>query len=333
MRTATRFNIIKKEQHKMKSNTKRILGLILALVLAFSAFGGMALAVGDGGLIGSAIPPDPSNPDCSTYEITKPTPTSSINVAFVIEAGDEIFGGGSKFRVEIPSVILTSGSAQLFTVTDLLVYLNGRRSTYNLTFLDPNRVPLTSTSSYLGIVDYGSDEWEAGQLGFDGWVFRVNDKFPVYLSGSDWFGADILQTNIKDGDVVHFFYDFPSDYDRQSGSFAADNVRAIQVSSTRTSLTVQLQGHDTYIHPTSPYDFEVNNYANLQDNIVASVVDDTGTTITGTSNVNGQVTFNGSFTSGQIYIVTTESQYYPPYGFIGSDVYFSLTGAYSKVEA
>jgi hypothetical protein len=313
----------------MLTNKKRILSIVLALVLAFSAFSGMAFAAGTS-LLGSAIPPTKTR-DCSTYDINPtPAPATSANVSFVIEAGNIVFGGGSAFRVEIPSVPLISTAAQLFTVTDLLFELNKPAYvSYGLQF-NENGQPVTQKSTYVDEVIYNKSSWEAGQLGFDGWVFRVNDKFPVYQSGTDWIGASIFETNIKDGDIIHFFYDFPSDFSSTSGSFAANYVRALNFASTSTSLTVQLQGHTTYINPSS-YDMYVDNYVNLQGGITVTVVDSSGATLTGTSDINGRVTFTGTFTSGS-YIVETNSVLYtggsPTFA---NNVYFVLTGAYSKI--
>jgi hypothetical protein len=317
----------------MKKRNKSILSIALALVMAFSLFGASAFAQPiSAGLIGTAIPPDPTNPNCSTYEIPSSPPlVTSAVVSFVIEAGSEVFEGFSPFRVEIPSLTLMSTSPKVFTVTDLLIAVAQNPSNM-LGFLDANGQPITSSSTYVDSVVYNIYEWENGQLGFDGWVFRVNDQFPVVQQGADWNGTDILQTPIYNGYSVHFFYDFPTQYSPATPNFAANYVRAIPDSSTGNTLTVQLQGHDTYIDPQT-YDMSVNNYVNLQSGIVATVVDDNQTICTGLSDSTGLVQFTGAFTRANTYIVKTVSQYSPGGGPVDPGVYFTYTGAYSKVVA
>jgi hypothetical protein len=78
----------------------------------------------------------------------------------------------------------------------------------------------------------------------------------------------------------------------------------------------------------------VDNYKNVQAGVQVYLYDPTGTTplASGVSDVNGRVTFNGSFASGP-YIVKTDSVYQPKYDTaeIADDTYIALTGAYSKM--
>jgi hypothetical protein len=149
--------------------------------------------------------------------------------------------------------------------------------------------------------------------------------------GMGWVGADILQTNIRTGDVVHMFYDFPGDLNPNSGIFAANYVRGIFVDSDTESLTVQLQGHSTFVYPVAPYTMYVDNYKNVQADVQAYLYDSTGELVGRVlSDVNGRVKFSGSFNPGT-YIVTTDSIYYPEYSIIDDDTYFALTGAYSEI--
>jgi hypothetical protein len=330
----------------MLTNKKRILSIALALVLAFSAFGGMAFATptpstatlseptASNYLLGSAIPPSNAR-DCSTYVVTT-TKEDPVTVSFIIEAGEEVFEEYDAFRVEIPSITLTDTTTGYYTVTDLLVALNKQISTYNLEFFNASGQDIAPSDNYLDAVAYNREKWEAGQLGFDGWAFRVNDKFPVTTDGTGYVGASILETTINSGDIVHFFYDLPADYSPASGNLAANYVRGIRFASTAASLTVQLQGHTTYIYPTSPYDFYVDNYVNLQGGVTARLYDSSGTQVgtQQTSDVNGRVTFSGTFTSGQTYYVKTDSVLHSGGNPSTADgVYFVLTGAYSKIVA
>jgi hypothetical protein len=284
-------------------------------------------------LQGSAIPPSNSR-DGSTYEITSPDQAESINVTFIIEAGDEMFDETGKFWVRHD--VLLSQASEYYTITDLLVAVNNNPA-YDLTFRDDNGNVITSSTIHVNSVEHDGTTWEGGQLAYDGWAVRVDDRVSVYDDGTGWIAANILQTNIKSGDIVHMFYDFPADYSPESGSFAANYVRGVPVEADSTSLTVQLQGHTTFIYPTytdPPY--YVDNYKNVQAGVNAYLYDSTGTTLLGSaeSDVNGRVTFRGTFVPRDVYIVKTDSVYFPAYDdtLIGDDVFFALTGAYSKVE-
>jgi hypothetical protein len=292
-------------------------------------------------LEGNALPPPPNNSDnanCSTY-LMETEAYASANVTFVIEAGDAVIDfeaqPNTRFRY-VEAVAATASDPRVgVTVTDvLLAYMQ----TYgNVVFYDGNGNIITPSSSYVGTVKTDNAAWEAGQIGLDGWVFRVNDKVPVQATddGLGYEGMSILQTKVQNGDIVHFFYDFPSDLDGDSGNIAANYVRAFPTAAaTSSSLTVQLQGHKTYIDPLNNYMFNIYNYVNLGADVIATVVDDNGRAIQERSDANGTVTFGGAFTPGNSYTVETAATYYTNEDWDFLDyAYFILTGAYSKVTA
>lgn len=292
--------------------------------------GTVAWAAPDPGeyLAGDAIPPDPDNPQCSTYTVMTPATETSINVTFVIEAGNVIFEDEGAFRVETP--VTLSNTSGLYTIYDLLN--SPALSAFDFT-LEQNSVTL---HWYLTAVTYSGSTWERGQLGFDGWAFRVNDLFPVKLLDgyidTYYEGTAIDQTYLSEGDTIHLFYDFPSDYSPTSGNFAANYVRGIFRSLTSDGLTVRLQSHMTYIDPIT-YQMSVWNYnVGVGAGISADLYDKYGSFIaSGVTNLDGQVTFSGTFTSGETYIVKSGSTYHSGFGPIDDGVYFDLTGAYSKI--
>jgi hypothetical protein len=286
-------------------------------------------------LEGSAIPPSKSR-DSSVKEITSADLSPDITVTLVIEAGNEYNLDKGRFWVSFD--VPLARASQVYTVTDLLYEANG---THGFTFYGPNMAQFTQTTNYVQGVEYndGTDDitWEAGQMGYDGWVFRLNDKFPVFTDGTGWTGASILQTNIGDGDIVHLFYDFYADIDSDSGIFAANYVSGVYVEpeENETNPTVQLHGHTTFIFPSSANPpMYVDNYKDIQGGITAYLYDSTGTTLydTKTSDLNGRVTFDGRF-SGD-YIVKTDPVYRPAYSAveIANNTYIALTGAYFKVS-
>jgi hypothetical protein len=285
-------------------------------------------------LEGSAIPPSISR-DNSVKEITAGSTSPDINVTLIVEAGNEYTASAGKFWVS-QDVTVPSPASGDYTVTDLLVAANNIPNP-DVLFLDESENPITLTTDYVAAVSHDSIVWMEGEAGvFDGWEFRINDKFPVYANGTGWTGDSILETKIVNGDIVHFFYDLPADFSRTSGIFSSDYVRGIRLSSTSStasSLTVQLQGHTAYIHPTT-IGMYVDNYKNVQAGVTAHLYDATGTTLIDTqvSDVHGQVVFSGAFTSGD-YIVITEPVYQPTFrSSIHPEILIALTGAYSMIS-
>jgi hypothetical protein len=161
-------------------------------------------------------------------------------------------------------------------------------------------------------------------------------------------GTLINETYLSDGDVVHFFYDYPGDfiYEQSIKDLAAEYVRAVNPVYSNGTLTVQLQIHDTYItQEEEPKDdqMQVNNYYDLagfdEEPITGRLLDqdgaDTGATMTYDA-VTGSAVFTGvSITAGETYIVVTDSVLRhiddPDWADAINDAYFYLTGAYSKV--
>lgn len=310
--------------------SKKLLGILLVFTLAFSLLGGTALAADhpDPNLGGSAVPPT-SDQDCATYLATEPAPAESISVTLVIEAGDAIFQFGGAFREEFTET-LTSATPERFTVTDLLDEIDNDPAN-GFTFYSTNGSSFTGSSDYLEAVDYDGYSWENGSLGFDGWVFRVNDRMPVEANGlGGYWGTTILDTYIEDGDVIHFFYDFPSDLDDESGSLAAGYVRAVQL----PGGTIQLQSHTTYIEPLYPYSMSVDNYSDLGSGITVGLYDADGDPVASeSSDGSGRVDFTG--VDPGTYILKTDSVPYetddPFWGEYVNGVYFTLTGAYDII--
>lgn len=315
----------------------KLVSLSIAVTAAVSLLSAGAAAADASALGGSAIPPT-SEVNCASYLVTEPAGATSVDVTLVIEAGDSFslddfdYIPGSSFREEIPAT-LTSATAKTFTVADLLSDING---SHGLSF-EILTDSATTHTSYLNTVTHNGVDWVPGQWGLDGWTFRVNDKFPVRAAGAGYEGALLNQTYLSDGDVVHFFYDFPSDFDSETGSVAANHVRGVLIDSSADSVTVQLQSHNTYIHPAS-FDMSVNNYSDLGSGIRAYLYDASGAQVGAAqySDANGQVTFTGNSISAGSYVLKTDSVRFEfdPDGmwadYVGTS-YFAYTGAYCTI--
>ncbi|MDR3354940.1 MAG: hypothetical protein LBO21_07865 [Synergistaceae bacterium] len=325
--------------------------LLSAMGLAFAPASAMAASY----LGGDAIPPDPDDPFGSTYVVVSgEISTGTINVRLIIEAGDapDEYGDaipGTAFRKEF-AVSISDDLNPGNTVNTLLRAIdnNGNNGLAFYGVQGTNLVAFTETTNYLASVEVNDNydaEWTDGGVAwtyaFNGWVFRVNDKFPAMEDSPDnWIGANILQTPLYDGDVVHLFYDLPSKLSPEEDDLAATFVRAKfnDYKNTTKKLTVQIQGHKTYIDPYNNNQMNVYNYANLGHGVIASLYAADGTTLAQRgqpSSEAGIVTFTNKNLAPGTYIVKTVPSYYE-----GEDTtfdtnidneYFVLTGAYCKI--
>jgi len=317
-------------------NMRKMFGVLLAVALAFAVAVPAFAATSSPYLFGDGLPDNTNPNEVSTYIVTEPVADASVDVMFIMEAGNEVWSGSGAFRVEFPFTVSGNGTDTL-TVYDLLDQINTTSSSLSFTLgKDPTKPHPTG---YLSTVTHGGTTWDNGQLGFDGWVFRVNDLFPVKGVNVDnvikYQGTLIDETYIEDGDVIHFFYDLPSDLDSSSGSIAAEYVRINPhtLNITGNSVTAQLQSHNTYIQPVSPYDMYVNKYVNLS-GIDVEIYNANGVLITTEeTDSNGEVTFT-SLTAGDYTIRTASSlRWNIPgnLGWLADGAYFEYTSAYKVI--
>lgn len=177
-------------------------------------------------------------------------------------------------------------------------------------------------------------------MGLDGWVFRVNDKFPVQRTsdGLGYEGTLANQTPLHDGDVVHFFYDLPAELEPEGESMAANYLRGVYASRTSSSVTIQLQGHKTWIDQSEygNYIMNIYNYTNAGSGITAKLYNASGALVgTATSNASGRVTFSGTLPAGT-YTLQTDSVLRAfakddDWHDFCNNTYFLNTGAYSTI--
>jgi hypothetical protein len=316
---------------------------------------------------GSTFDPefDPEDPLCAAYVVpTSPPTTASIEVTLVIEAGNvtetaEDAVEGTAFREHYPVTLPSNAAGN--TVEDLLKAVEAN-SANGLTFdITGSGDPGAHWPAFLNSVTYddpdeGSHTWEPRQYAYDGWVFRVNDKFPVkLLTGYDdtyYEGTLINETYLNDGDIVHFFFDFPATFSASLGPIEANYVRAdpiegdIDYDPSSHTLTVPLQFHYSYIAPGanpnhSEDEMQVWDYDSMayvsDEPITGRLRDLDGTIVPGgemTFDIaEGTAVFAGAvLTPGTEYIVETDHvlrDVADPYYI--NDAYFYLTGAYSRI--
>ena len=295
-------------------NCKRILTIVLALAMMLS-LSMVAFAIGNETLGGNAVPPDSTNPNCSTYEVSLPASTSSeIKVTFVIEAPDEYWDEEGAFY-ERYRITLSSATPKYFTVHDVLLkVLADYGDVYAFTTKDGQGVhAYDANSTYLyGVTHTSVDDVETtfqpGSYDLWGWVFRINDLFPVIEVSDAYQGASVAQTYVEDGDVIHFFIDDPetiSDYD-----YAAEHIRIKTTSISSGTVSAKLQAHKCEII-SQDLQMQVYNYYDLTESktVILYRIDDNASDpfvyVNAQVATGGSVTFSG-LTSGR-YIMTTES--------------------------
>ncbi len=328
--------------------TRKLMALVLALVLVFSLGATAFAAAGDylwtnGGR--KLDDTDITAANSSTY-VVGDTYATSATVTLIVEAGDcldvssyEVIPN-SGFRKEIVNINVTDTNVNDgingVTVSDLLDTVNG---SYGLTF---NNVtdPTEAHVYFLESITTNGHTWSAGNMGLDGWVFRVNDKYPVQRTSDNlgFEGTLLNQTPIHDGDVIHLFFDMPAELEPGGESLAANYIRGVLSTKTDSAMTIQLQGQKTWIDQSDYSNMLmcVYSYENAGAGITATLYDAAGTQVaTATSAADGTVTFTGNFAAGT-YVVQTDSSLR---AFAADDdwydycnnTFFINTGAYSKI--
>ncbi len=337
---------------KHTTTTKKLLALVVVLAMVMS-LGFSAGAIGEGQILyGTGIPPTTAfgTAYSSAYLVGNSGDTSGT-VTLVIEAGDAF--SWDLFSTVVGSAFLKYKTYSLsnqngITVLDLL-NAAANDSSMGLTF--------SISNNYLYSVSRDGTDWHAGQSGeaaewfsggswgFDGWVFRVNDKFPVESYNGAYRGTDIATTYLHNGDIVHFFYDAPSNFDDDNIP-AANYVRGVYTNRNANGIYVQLESHDTFIDQLDYWKLYVNKYEQSGAGLTAylcSVVTDPITGVTtcscvddATADSTGKVQFDANIPGGDYLLITSSTLYeFTPdstFGDMCEDAYFEYTSAFCKIN-
>ncbi|ACV62810.1 hypothetical protein Dtox_1974 [Desulfofarcimen acetoxidans DSM 771] len=253
-----------------------LLGLVVMLVLAMSV---------------PAFAQDYLTSTSASYiQGTAPIYTDqTINVDLVVESRTI---SGSYIYTTINNVLLTAGeTAQSFFVRDVLLAVQDMG---NYTFNGTDGNPIDSGDSYFysvtdenSIVTYGP----TSQYAWDGWVFRINNKFPLESAG---LGASIATAYVTDGDVINIYHD-----DASSSTSCADFAKIASITDNDSNtLTVNVKASCQYYGPAPTYTWNLTNFANYQ-GVTVKAYNESGTLVTsGTTDSSGNVDLNvGSFGS------------------------------------
>ena len=325
--------------------------MVLAMVLSL---GVSAYAIGDGSILYGDLPPTiPFNCVYSSVYLNSSSGDTTGNVTLVIEAGDAFswdeYGtieDSGFFKYATYSLSDVNG----ITVLDLLTAASLDTSLG----LDFSIVNDPYHGVYLDCISRDGTDWDAsqtdtvadwysgGEWGFDGWVFRVNDKMPIEVTNGGYQGTVINTTYLHDGDIVHFFYDAPSNFDEDNIP-AANYIRGTNASRDSLGVYVQLESHSTFINQLDNWKFNVYKYEQSGAGLGAALyaIDPlTGAVSstsagTATADSNGLLQFSPSIAAGTyllrtvstIYVFTPDSMFAD----MCENAYFYYTSAFCRV--
>ncbi len=222
-------------------------------------------------------------------------------------------GSSNNFEVEYDDIDLpakTDGSKQ--RVVDALCAIQGDGDTAPQ-FLNVNGSPITSTSTYFRSIKMNNVTYAPPtELSIQGWMFRINDKFPLIEEyGEPNTSSSILSTTgeakgetistafIKSNDVITVYYDIPL-----PGS-AADYTRITNVSNTSSSITANVQSSKSWFNKIDLSCWHILDFTTF--NTTVYLYDEDGEELTHASTSSGSVTFNRTVVAGEKYTLRVKT--------------------------
>ena len=227
-------------------------------------------------------------------------------------------GALNNFEVEYEDIDLpakTDGTKQ--RVVDALCAIQGDGSTAPQ-FLDVNGNPITSTSTYFRSIKMNNVTYAPPtELSIQGWMFRINDKFPLIESygepntsssgtTGDAKGETINTAYIKSKDVITVYYDVPLYLS------AANYTRIASVTNTSSSITATVQASESWFNGSLYSCWHILDFDTF--NAKVYLYDQNGTELDSANTSGGSVTFSRTVTAGTKYILRVKTS--RSFGFI-----------------
>ncbi len=288
-----------------KRTMKKGLAIVLALVMVF-AMTATAFAVTGNGY----------------YIVGDPTTSGPINVKVVFESRQKSESDAS-YISDIIDVQVTSKSndANGFTVRDAILAVNN--SSAGITCLNSNGSTLSATDTYIKSISKTENGTTINydpvlpiddpSYELDGWMFRVNGKLPIStLNGGSSVaygpkGTDISNTPICDGDIIHFYWDYP--YNETQTTYYS--TRFISADAEYSDGKVNIQLEESYNWFANSGYWNITSFAEYSPatQLTATVYDAQGNMVgTGTIDTDGEGTVSGiTLTEGAAYYVKVNS--------------------------
>lgn len=290
-----------------KRTMKKGLAIVLALVMVFAMTATAFAATGNGYyLIGG------------NGGVAKNMSTDPVTVKVVFESRQYSVNDTSHIS-DVINVQVTSksDSNEGFTVRDAVLAVNS--SSAGITCLNEDGAALSTTDKYIKSISKESKIYDPvlpiddPRYELDGWMFRVNGKLPIStLNGGASVaygpkGTDISDTPIYDGDVIHFYWDYP--YNETQTSYYSTHY--ITADSTYNNGVLDIQLKESYSWFANSGYWNITDFANYSPaaQLTATVYNAQGGVIgTGTINSDGAGTISGiTLTSGVKYYIKVNS--------------------------
>lgn len=238
--------------------------------------------------------------------------TDEVNVKLVIQSREYSYSNSSCIDT-IEDVTLTGKTS--YTVLDVLLAFNDMDT--GIQACDNNSVSLTSSATTVG--QFVDDTGAYGYLFFgdygkgyrepcDGWMFRVNGRYPVSdttgtLGGPT--GSYIHQTPVAEGDVITFYFSCPFKLNNTDYSTAFVSANLIDNSG---SYEVQLRKCNENHYNTSyngRWTFSLSNcYIFADGDNTGELLDEDGNYVATLtfSTTTGKATLPSNLSSGTYYV-------------------------------
>lgn len=290
----------------MSKRIKKAFAILMALVMVF-AMSATAFASADAGEQGYEIVGSPT-----TY-------TNPITVKVVVQSRERSVSNQDSINTAA-SVSVSPNSDGNVSVRDAMLAFNALSSNSVKAYNSSGNI-LSANDGYIysfkkGTVDYApqfTSNHGDGNILCDGWMFRVNGKIPVSSVDSTYgpYGTTIVDTYLKDGDVLFFYTDYPW---KENGQLMSSYYIDADISYTNGTVAVQLvESYNWYADKAQNYFWTISPFANktsIKANTQVKIIDVNGNSV-GNITV-GKTTGYGSkaitLTAGQTYYFYTMNQ-------------------------
>ena len=280
------------------------------------------------------------------YEVGQPAVLSSpVNIKFVVDT-KKIGNSSSTAVSQVYDVTINTDMDGIPGVTVRDAILSWIAQTSDVAVYDHGN-SFMQTSQYVTSIKIGNNTYTPNlpyeEDALDGFSFRVNGKIPLLTTSSAAHaygpeGAYVHQTPVSDGDVIHFYWNYP--YNETDSSYYSANFVSVTpaYNSTTDTLSIQLvrsfdyEYNDGFWHimpfactscvPAGSYNYTIwKKNQNTSGTTNPFEVVDTGSVETNNGGV-GAIT-NLSLSAGVTYYIQIDTQSYK--GIynedLGSDVY------------
>lgn len=286
----------------MKKQMKKIFAVVMALTMVFAMSASAFAASGNG-----------------YYVVGSTTSTANpINVKVVIDSKQEDGSATGTATSEVYDVTVSTASdaSKGYTVRDAMLAL-GADTSNDIEIYDSEFDLIDSADTYIYAIANGYTVYMPSlpMSGYelDGWMFRVNGKLPLesYGTSGPW-GATIATTPIAEGDVIHFYWDYP--YNETSSSYYSANFLTAETTYGNGTLSIQLKKSFDYFD--NSYYWHISDFENFSNgttgtyNVKVYNANSTATPVaTGTISKSGSGSISCNLTPGTYYVKVDSADY------------------------